>query len=214
YAFLDDAPLEERRTQAVITRRGLDVKTAEELGKLDQAAIDRVKEEAWPEVASADELHDALLVMGAIPNAEVGTRNAEQQGYFEELARAGRALVGVGPARPHQPLLARPAAPGDRAGHGGGLHAVPARVAARRTRCPGRGAGRAWCSARTARRIRGAGGGLGGGRAPRAARRLRPSVARRPVPVRGDRLGPVVAGGAVERGGSESRADSHHADCA
>src|SRR5206468_3963797 len=41
YAFLDDAPLEERRTQAVITRRGLDVKTAEELGKLDQAAIDR-----------------------------------------------------------------------------------------------------------------------------------------------------------------------------
>src|SRR5438477_459827 len=91
YAFLDDAPLEERRTQAVITRRGLDVKTAEELGKLDQAAIDRVREEAWPEVASADELHDALLVMGAIPNAEVGTRNAEQQGYFEELARAGRA---------------------------------------------------------------------------------------------------------------------------
>src|SRR5436190_840264 len=91
YAFLDDAPLEERRTQAVITRRGLDVKTAEELGKLDQAAIDRVREEAWPDISSADELHDALLVMGAIPNAEVGTRNAEQQGYFEELARAGRA---------------------------------------------------------------------------------------------------------------------------
>ena len=91
YAFLDDAPLEERRTQAVITRRGLDVKTAEELGKLDQAAIDRVKDEAWPEVGSADELHDALLVMGAIPNAEVGARNSEQQAYFEELARAGRA---------------------------------------------------------------------------------------------------------------------------
>ncbi|HTD71235.1 MAG TPA: crosslink repair DNA glycosylase YcaQ family protein, partial [Gemmatimonadales bacterium] len=91
YAFLDDAPLEERRTQAVITRRGLDVKTAEELGKLDQAAIDRVKDESWPDVHSADELHDALLVMGAIPNAEVGSRNAEQQAYFEELARAGRA---------------------------------------------------------------------------------------------------------------------------
>src|SRR5206468_8298686 len=93
YAFLDDAPLEERRTQAVITRRGLDVKTAEELGKLDQAAIDRVKEEAWPEVASADELHDALLVMGAIPNAECGMRNAEWQGQFQELAKAGRAGV-------------------------------------------------------------------------------------------------------------------------
>src|SRR5207249_309089 len=91
YAFLADAPLEERRTQAVITRRGLDVKTAEELGKLDQAAIDRVKDEAWPEVGSADELHDALLVMGAIPNAEVGTRNAEQQVYLDELARSGRA---------------------------------------------------------------------------------------------------------------------------
>src|SRR5213082_3075752 len=91
YAFLDDAPLEERRTQAVITRRGLDVTTAEELGKLDQAAIDGAKEEAWPEVSSADELHDALLVMGAIPNAEVATRNAEQQPYFDELARAGRA---------------------------------------------------------------------------------------------------------------------------
>ena len=91
YAFLDDAPLEERRAQAVITRRGLDVKTAEEFGKLDQAAIDRVKEEAWPDVGSADELHDALLVMGAIPNAEGGTRNAERQEYFEELVRAGRA---------------------------------------------------------------------------------------------------------------------------
>src|SRR5947207_5597739 len=82
YAFLDDAPLEERRTQAVITRRGLDVKTAEELGKLDQAAIDRVKEEAWPDVDSADELHDALLVMGAIPIADCGMRNGDWQGYF------------------------------------------------------------------------------------------------------------------------------------
>src|SRR5690242_8201936 len=72
YAFLDDAPLEERRTQAVITRRGLDVKTAEELGRLDQAAIDRVRDEAWPEAGSADELHDALMVMGAIPEAEGG----------------------------------------------------------------------------------------------------------------------------------------------
>ena len=100
YAFLDDAPLEERRTQAVITRRGLDVKTAEELGKLDQAAIDRVKDEAWPDVGSADELHDALLVMGAIPNAEVGTRSAVQQAYFEELASTGRAGVLL-----HEPRL-------------------------------------------------------------------------------------------------------------
>src|SRR6266566_4021707 len=93
YAFLDDAPLEERRTQAVITRRGLDVKTAEELGKLDQAAIDRVKDEAWPDVSSADELHDALLVHGALTSAECGVRNAEWKGHFEELVKARRAGV-------------------------------------------------------------------------------------------------------------------------
>ena len=63
YAFLDDAPLEERRTQAVITRRGLDVKTADEFGKLDQAAIDLVREQAWPDPETGDELHDALLIM-------------------------------------------------------------------------------------------------------------------------------------------------------
>src|SRR5437763_4932214 len=96
YAFLDDAPLEERRTQAVITRRGLDVKTADELGTLDRDAIDRVRDEAWPDVGSADELHDALLVMGAIPIADCGLRNADWQGHFEQLAgqrRAGRLLT-------------------------------------------------------------------------------------------------------------------------
>src|SRR5437879_1612220 len=66
YAFLDDAPLEERRTQAVITRRALDHKTADEFGTLDQSAIDRVREEAWPEAGNAEELHDALLVTGGI----------------------------------------------------------------------------------------------------------------------------------------------------
>jgi ATP-dependent Lhr-like helicase len=95
YAFLDDAPLEERRTQAVITRRGLDVKSADELGTLDQDAIDRVRDEAWPEVASADELHDALLVMGCLParEGEAG-RGQEASGwrpYFAELVGAGRA---------------------------------------------------------------------------------------------------------------------------
>ncbi len=93
YAFLDDAPLEERRTQAVITRRGLDVKTAEEFGTLDPAAIERVREEAWPEAQDGDELHDALLVMGGIPSAECGVRGAEWQGKVEDLAHAGRASL-------------------------------------------------------------------------------------------------------------------------
>ncbi|HEU4387751.1 MAG TPA: DEAD/DEAH box helicase, partial [Blastocatellia bacterium] len=48
YAFLDDAPLEERRTQAVLSRRWLDPETAADLGTLDQSAIDRVREESWP----------------------------------------------------------------------------------------------------------------------------------------------------------------------
>ena len=93
YAFLDDAPLEERRTQAVITRRGLDVKTADELGRLDQAAIDRVRDEAWPEVGSADELHDALMVAGAVPIADCGLRNVDWQEAFNELVRAKRAAT-------------------------------------------------------------------------------------------------------------------------
>lgn len=91
YAFLDDAPLEERRTQAVATRRSLDQKTAEEFGKLDTGAIERVREEAWPEATNADELHDALLVMGAIPTAERGSRNPEWNGLFEQLVQARRA---------------------------------------------------------------------------------------------------------------------------
>ncbi len=71
YAFLDDAPLEERRTQAVFTRRWLDPETAADLGTLDQAAIRRVREEAWPKVENADELHDALMQL-AFLTAEEG----------------------------------------------------------------------------------------------------------------------------------------------
>src|SRR6195256_3449883 len=90
YAFLDDAPLEERRTQAVITRRGLDVKTADEFGKLDQSAIDLVREQAWPDPETGDELHDALLIMGAIPGEEGGGKREGWGTMFGELVRAGR----------------------------------------------------------------------------------------------------------------------------
>jgi ATP-dependent Lhr-like helicase len=70
YAYLDDAPLEERRTRAVSQRRWLDPATAADIGKLDQAAIDRVRLEAWPQVQNPDELHDALVEMGFITEAE------------------------------------------------------------------------------------------------------------------------------------------------
>ena len=64
YAFLDDAPLEERRTQAVMSRRWLDPDSAADLGRLDIEAIARVKAEAWPDPINADELHDALAWLG------------------------------------------------------------------------------------------------------------------------------------------------------
>src|SRR5438093_13258735 len=70
YAYLDDAPLEERRTRAVYQRRWLDPQTAGDMGKLDQGAIDRVREEAWPRVENADELHDALVELGFVTGEE------------------------------------------------------------------------------------------------------------------------------------------------
>jgi ATP-dependent helicase Lhr and Lhr-like helicase len=71
YQFLDDAPLEERRAQAVYTRRALEPSSANDLGALDQSAIDRVRSEAWPDAQDADELHDALLIAGFIRQDEV-----------------------------------------------------------------------------------------------------------------------------------------------
>ncbi len=70
YAYLDDAPLEERRTRAVFQRRWLDPEKAADIGRLDQSAIDRVREEVWPEPRNPDELHDALVELGFITEAE------------------------------------------------------------------------------------------------------------------------------------------------
>ncbi len=71
YAFLDDAPLEERRARAVQLRRTLPGELVEEAGALDPAAISQVQSESWPVVRDADELHDAMLTLAiAEPNAE------------------------------------------------------------------------------------------------------------------------------------------------
>jgi ATP-dependent Lhr-like helicase len=122
YAYLDDAPLEERRARAVEMRRILPESVLEEVGKLDPAAISQVREEAWPDVRDADELHDALHTLIAVPADHAGTdaliRPAEQssagdsgkltlahpdegvrgyadnrwQEYFPQLIQHGRAL--------------------------------------------------------------------------------------------------------------------------
>jgi len=89
YAYLDDAPLEERRTRAVFQRRWLDPETAADMGKLDQAAIDRVRDEVWPEPRNADELHDALVELGFVTAAE----GAPWQEFFTELNADRRAAV-------------------------------------------------------------------------------------------------------------------------
>ena len=91
YAFLDDAPLEERRTRAVFQRRWLDPETASDLGALDLAAIERVREEVWPDVSNADELHDALVELGFLTADEGRAAGWEQ--YLNELAANRRAAV-------------------------------------------------------------------------------------------------------------------------
>ena len=119
YAYLDDAPLEERRARAVNMRRVLPESVLEEVGGLDPGAIAQVREEAWPDVRDADELHDVLHTLLALPegctaggveeiptlispkNSEirVGQPNSHPGsssgwgGYFERLLNEGRAGV-------------------------------------------------------------------------------------------------------------------------
>ncbi|MEO6800850.1 MAG: DEAD/DEAH box helicase [Rhodanobacter sp.] len=101
YAFLDDAPLEERRTRAVQTRGLTGADNADDLGRLDPQAIAAVREEAWPHVRDADEMHEALTLLGFAGADEVAT----QQGWgrcLQALAIAKRATlltVGAHPVR-------------------------------------------------------------------------------------------------------------------
>jgi ATP-dependent helicase Lhr and Lhr-like helicase len=121
YAYLDDAPLEERRARAVEMRRVLPRSVLQEVGKLDPAAIAQVREEAWPDVRDADELHDVLHTLVALPEGarrgfadsapvlhsgpaslgwtaeggcpHIGGADHEWRGYFERLVNEGRAAV-------------------------------------------------------------------------------------------------------------------------
>ncbi|MGN2243481.1 DEAD/DEAH box helicase [Frateuria sp. GZRR33] len=89
YAYLDDAPLEERRTQAVQNRRW-NAEDADDLGRLDPEAIAAVREEAWPQVRSGDEMHEALTLLGFVTDREVAA-NVGWQERLEALARHHRA---------------------------------------------------------------------------------------------------------------------------
>jgi ATP-dependent Lhr-like helicase len=97
YAFLDNAPLEERRTRAVTLRRTLP-ESQRDLGELDAAAIERVRDEARPDPRDADELDDLLLSVVVWPGPNSG----------------GEASAAFDPANP-RPLWERvaPEAPGE-----------------------------------------------------------------------------------------------------
>jgi ATP-dependent helicase Lhr and Lhr-like helicase len=91
YAYLDDAPLEERRARAVEMRRVLPESVLEEVGKLDPGAIAQVREEAWPDVRDADELHDVLHTLVALPEsvwgqAPLGFQLSQRRQGFAELS--------------------------------------------------------------------------------------------------------------------------------
>lgn len=87
YAYLDDAPLEERRTRAVQLRQtvGSDITGGE--GVLDPGIIDQISKDVWPEARDADELHDALLTVIRMPPSQ------EWQAFYDELAAGRRASL-------------------------------------------------------------------------------------------------------------------------
>ncbi len=106
YAYLDDAPLEERRARAVEMRRVLPASVLEEVGALDPAAITQVQQEAWPDVRDADELHDVLHTMVMVPvestqHSAIGNQfeargsklTANWTSFFDRLQRENRAVV-------------------------------------------------------------------------------------------------------------------------
>ena len=106
YAYLDDAPLEERRARAVEMRRVLPASVLEEVGALDAAAIAQVQQEAWPDVRDADELHDALHTLVSVPvpaetssqlsafgSQEASQSTANWRGFFDRLQQENRAVL-------------------------------------------------------------------------------------------------------------------------
>jgi ATP-dependent Lhr-like helicase len=88
YAYLDETGLEERRARATSLNRNL----PEEPGKLDQAAIDAIRRECWPDIRDEHELHDLLHTLIALPLQFIDTEEARHWPHFcEHLTQTGRA---------------------------------------------------------------------------------------------------------------------------
>ncbi|HEX6708323.1 MAG TPA: DEAD/DEAH box helicase [Albitalea sp.] len=114
FAFLDDGAAEERRTKTVATKALMDLQTAHDIGRLDPQVIAQVREDAWPDIASADELHDALCVHGFLAADEVDLpqwlASLAQQRRATRLAVAGGRDVLVAAERLHEFLAVFPGA--------------------------------------------------------------------------------------------------------
>ncbi|HEU5409222.1 MAG TPA: DEAD/DEAH box helicase, partial [Nitrospira sp.] len=103
YAFLDDAPLEERRARAVEMRRTLPPEMVSQIGALDPAAIAEVARESWPIVRDDDELHDALLTLVWVPESE----STQWAAYLPPLLKSGRAVQLTSDSSPFMPHSTR-----------------------------------------------------------------------------------------------------------
>jgi ATP-dependent Lhr-like helicase len=153
HTFLDDAPLEERRTQAVLARRTLDQRTMDEFGALDPDAVERVREEAWPQPESVEDVHDALLWMGYVKDEEA----LDWLAWLHALAaqnrvvnRDGRWFAVDGPTDPKKILLGRLEALGPVFDDDPLLLELEHEGSILRTRLNGQ---RAWCERRLLARI-------------------------------------------------------------
>ncbi len=89
WAYLDDAPLEERRTRAVSLRRTLPTDLADGMGFLDPAVLAAVAAELAPDPRDADEVHDLLLTLGLLPASD----SPAWRTWLTELVQARRATV-------------------------------------------------------------------------------------------------------------------------
>ena len=154
YTFLDDAPLEERRTQAVMRRRGgLDAMTLDSLGELDAGAVARVREEAWPQPEHAEEVHEVLTWIGYVTVDE----GAAWRPWLEALRLEGRVTLAGdrwraidGPQDPKVVLRGRMEALGPVESEDPLLLELESNGAVLRVRLQGR---QAWCDRRLLARI-------------------------------------------------------------
>jgi ATP-dependent helicase Lhr and Lhr-like helicase len=90
YAYLDDAPLEERRARAVNMRGMVPDKVLGEAGRLDPVAIAELREECRPDVRDEHELHDLLCGLVALP---MEMQQLHWPLFFDRLQAHGRATV-------------------------------------------------------------------------------------------------------------------------